>query len=74
MGKSGKIAVSAIIAATAGYVAGILTAPKSGKETRKDIQDKALKAKREAEARLKALYSDIEKNDIGRHETSRQSW
>jgi gas vesicle protein len=61
MGKSGKIAVGAVIAATAGYIAGVLTAPKSGKETRKDISEKAIKAKREAEARLKVLYSDIER-------------
>lgn len=36
-----KIAVGAAIAGVAGYITGILTAPKSGKETRKDIKDKA---------------------------------
>ena len=36
-----KIAVGAAVAGVFGYVAGILTAPKSGKETRKDIKDKA---------------------------------
>ncbi|MCA1806602.1 MAG: YtxH domain-containing protein, partial [Actinobacteria bacterium] len=40
--KSGKFAIGAVFAAAAGYVTGILTAPKSGKETRKDIHDTAV--------------------------------
>lgn len=40
-----KLAVGAIIGAATGVVAGILTAPKSGKETREDIKDKATEAK-----------------------------
>jgi gas vesicle protein len=40
---------------------GLLTAPKSGKETRKDIHDTAIKAKLESEKRLKALHSDLDK-------------
>ena len=56
-----KIAVGAAIAAAAGYVAGILTAPKSGKETRKDIKDTAIKAKHEAEKKLKELHSELDK-------------
>lgn len=35
-----KFAIGALIGAAAGLVAGILTAPKSGKETRQDIADK----------------------------------
>ncbi len=50
---------AAALAAGVGYVAGILTAPKSGKETRKDIQHKAHVAKLEAEKKLKELHSDI---------------
>lgn len=34
-----------VIAAAAGFVAGILLAPKSGKETREDLKNKALDAK-----------------------------
>lgn len=42
MGKnSGKFVVGAAIGALAGAVAGLLLAPKSGKETRKMIGDKA---------------------------------
>jgi len=41
MSKAAKVA----IAAAAGFVAGILLAPKSGKETRKDLKDKAMDVK-----------------------------
>ena len=54
-----KLAVGAVLVAAAGYVAGILTAPKSGKETRKDIIDAATKARGEAEKRLKKLHSEL---------------
>jgi gas vesicle protein len=60
MNKEGrKVAVGAVIAAAAGYVAGILTAPKSGKETRKDLQNVAVKAKTEGEKKLKVLHSEL---------------
>ena len=57
-----KFAIGAAIAAAAGYLAGILTAPKSGKETRKDIQNTAVKVKTEAEKKLKVLHSEL--NDL----------
>ncbi len=61
MAKNGKKwALAAVVAGAAGYVAGILTAPKSGKETRKDIKDAAVKAKSEAERVLKELHSDLD--------------
>ena len=41
----GKIALGAMIGAVAGFVTGILIAPKSGKETRQDIKKGAIKAK-----------------------------
>ena len=56
-----KWAIGTIIAGIVGYIAGILTAPKSGKETRKDIADTAVKAKNEAERRLKELHSELSK-------------
>lgn len=62
MGKnnnSSKFAIGAAVAAAAGFVAGILTAPKSGKETRDDIQQIAGKARNEAEHRLKSLHSEL---------------
>lgn len=54
-----KFALGTIIAAAAGYVTGILTAPKSGKETRDDVKNAAVKAKMEAEKTLKQLHSDL---------------
>ncbi len=60
--KKGKVAIGATLAAGAGYVAGILTAPKSGKDTRKDIAKTASKAKTEGEKQLKKLHSEL--NDL----------
>ena len=54
-----KIALGTVIAAATGYVAGILTAPKSGKETRKDIKDTADKGIAMAEKQLKAVHSQL---------------
>ena len=56
-----NIALGTLIAAGVGYAAGLLTAPKSGKETRKDIQKAAIKAKKEAEKKLKTLHGDLSK-------------
>lgn len=61
MGKTTKFAVGTAVAAGIGYVAGILTAPKSGKETRKDIQDKAVDVKNESEKKLKELNAELTK-------------
>lgn len=58
--RTSKIAIGAVIAAGVGYIAGILTAPKSGKETRKDIADAAIKVKSETERRLKQIYSELD--------------
>lgn len=46
--KTNKLALGAIVGAAVGIAAGILTAPKSGKETRDDIKQKASDAKRKA--------------------------
>ena len=54
-----KIAIGTAIAGVAGYVAGILTAPKNGRETRKDIKDTAAKGVAEAEKKLKALHTEL---------------
>ena len=52
--------LGALIAGAAGYVAGLLTAPKSGKETRKDIKKTAAAAKTRGEAKLKTAYSQLD--------------
>jgi len=61
MNKIKKFAIGTIVAAAAGYVAGILTAPKSGKETRSDIKDTAKKGIAEAEKQLKQLHGELDK-------------
>jgi len=72
--NSSKWALSALFAGAAGYITGILTAPKSGKETRKDIHDKALQAKLEAEKKLKALHKELgELVDKGKTQASKFS-
>lgn len=76
MGKNTgrNFAVGAAIAGVVGYVAGILTAPKSGKETRQDVKDAAVRTKQEAEKRLKALHSNIESLiDEGKKKTQKLS-
>jgi gas vesicle protein len=54
-----KFAVAAVVAAAAGYIAGILTAPKSGKETRTDIKDGVEHGVAEAEKQLKKLHTEL---------------
>lgn len=46
--SKGKFALGAIIGAAAGIVAGVLTAPKAGKETRADLKERAMELKKEA--------------------------
>ncbi len=57
--QTGRFALAALFAAAAGYVTGILTAPKSGKETREDIKDAASKQIREAEKQLKQKHTEL---------------
>ncbi len=47
--SKGKFAIGALIGAAIGAAAGILTAPKSGKETREDLKKKADSVKADAE-------------------------
>jgi len=57
-----KLAIGSAIAGAVGYLAGILTAPQSGKETREDIADKASDVKQSAEDQLNEI--DNELNDL----------
>lgn len=54
-----KLALGALIAGVAGYVTGILTAPKSGQETREDIANKAGDVKAEAEEKLQEAHDEL---------------
>lgn len=59
MNKS-KLAFGALIGAAAGIVAGLLTAPKSGKETRMNLNAKAKEIKSEAENKAAVLQEHVE--------------
>jgi gas vesicle protein len=54
-----RFAFGTIIAVVVGYLAGLLTAPKSGKDTRKDIKDTAVKGISLAEKELKRLHTEL---------------
>lgn len=54
-----KFFIFAIITGIFGYLAGILTAPKSGKETREDIADKAGEVKSEGLKKLKEVEEEL---------------
>ncbi|MEO8105065.1 MAG: YtxH domain-containing protein [Candidatus Saccharibacteria bacterium] len=62
MGKLTKnIAVGAALAGAAGYLAGLLTAPKSGKETRQELRDNGVNTKQEVDKQLTALHLELGK-------------
>jgi gas vesicle protein len=54
-----KIAVGSAIAGLAGYLAGVLTAPKSGQQTRQDIIRKAEDLKEDTEGQLTDLNDEL---------------
>lgn len=54
-----KIAIGSAVAGAVGYLAGILTAPKSGKETRKDLIDKADDVKEDTVEQLQDLNDEL---------------
>ncbi len=64
-----RFALGAVVAAAAGYLAGLLTAPQSGKETRKEIKDTTNRGIREAERQLKKLHTEL--NDVLAEATDR---
>lgn len=54
------IAAGSVMLMGVSYLAGILTAPKSGKETRKDIAAAASKSRIDAEKKLKKIHSELQ--------------
>lgn len=58
-GMAKKLAIGAAITAIVGYLVGILTAPKSGKETREAIKEKAYETYTAAEKELKKLHTEL---------------
>lgn len=54
-----NVVLGLAIGLTAGYVAGILTAPKSGKETRQDIKDATDHAVKLAQEKIRTLQAQV---------------
>ncbi|MDQ3065412.1 MAG: YtxH domain-containing protein [bacterium] len=54
-----KWATGALAAGVAGYVVGVLTAPKSGKETRQELKKASANARSEAEKQFKTILNDL---------------
>ncbi len=59
MNNKKKIALGAIGAGILGYGIGILTASKSGKETREDIKNTAQKTRKQIEKVLKNIHTEM---------------
>lgn len=60
MRKENKWALGAVVAVGIGFVAGILTAPRSGRQTREKLAQSASKARVDGEKQLKQLHSDLQ--------------
>lgn len=56
-----KAVIALVVGAALGYAAGILTAPKSGKETREDIKVASIKLKKDAQVKLEELKGELGK-------------
>jgi gas vesicle protein len=54
-----KFAIGAAVTALVGYLVGVLTAPKSGKETREAIKEKTYETYGAAEKELKKLHTEL---------------
>lgn len=61
MAKGKKFGLGIVIGAVAGAVAALLTAPKSGKETREDLKKKADEVRGSAERKLKDAHKELNK-------------
>lgn len=59
-GKTSKFLTGAAIGAATGAAAGVLFAPKAGKDTRKDITDKADKLKHDASSAIETGKNKID--------------
>lgn len=59
MSGKGKFAKGGVVGIVIGAVAGLLLAPKSGKETRDDIRKTVTHTKADAEKQLKKLHEEL---------------
>lgn len=70
--RSRRLVRGTFFALAIGYIAGVLTAPKSGKETRQDIKDTATRNIGEAEKILKKKHTELSQliNDVSKRADS----
>jgi gas vesicle protein len=61
MSRKSKFTLGAIVGAAVGVVAGLLTAPKSGKETRADLRKKADDVKAAASDKVSQAKTEADK-------------
>ena len=54
-----RVAIGTTVAAAAGYVAGLLTAPQSGKEMRDDLMDTVDHSRSRIERQLKDIHTEL---------------
>lgn len=57
--SKGKFALGALVGMAAGVIAGILTAPKSGRETRADLKTKAYELRDQADEKTESVKSKV---------------
>ncbi len=55
----GKVTLGLLFGAVAGFFAGILSAPQSGKKTRKDLKDSAVDLKKKAASTAEETVGDL---------------
>ena len=56
---SGKVLTGALIGAAAGFIGGVLYAPKSGKETREDLKNGTKKVIKVADKQLHIVHDEL---------------
>lgn len=61
MSKGKRLGLGIVLGAIGGVITGLLTAPKSGKETIQDLKDKAVEVKGSAERKLKEAHKELDK-------------
>lgn len=60
MAKKSKLGLGVIIGGLIGFIVGIFSAPKSGEESRKDVQKQLEQVKKSTETRLKEVYKELD--------------
>lgn len=54
-----KFAIGTVVAGAAGYIVGVLSAPRAGKKTRQDIKNSAGRNVSDLERQLKELHTEL---------------